>query len=144
MKNEADLLCFLLVFHAFNKIDGGLQNIFVVVVGDGLQSFVERHPGEVGDFGILFFDRFRMGESDEVDDFFDYAGGGGVADGFPESGAEIGVQAGFFLDFPQCRFDFRFAGFNVAFRESPMAAVFMFDQEYFSVRVVWGEHDGSA
>lgn len=58
MKNEADLLCFLLVFHAFNKIDGGLQNIFVVVVGDGLQSFVERHPSEVGDFGILFFNRF--------------------------------------------------------------------------------------
>ena len=79
--------CGFLVLHAFDEIDGGLQDALVVVVGDSLQSFVERHPGEVGDFGILFFDRFRVGESDEVDDFFDYVGSRGVADGFPESGA---------------------------------------------------------
>jgi hypothetical protein len=98
-----------LIFHAFDEIDGGLQNAFVVLISDGLQSFVERHPGEVGDFSILFFNRFRVGEGDEVDDFFHYAGSRGVADRFPESGAEVSVQAGFFFDFPQGCFDFRFA-----------------------------------
>lgn len=87
MKNEADLLCFLLFFMPSIKFDGGLQNIFVAALGDGLQSFVERHPSEVGDFGILFFNRFCVGKGNEVDDFFDHVGSRGVADGFPEGGA---------------------------------------------------------
>jgi hypothetical protein len=36
-----------LIFHAFDEIDGGLQNAFVVLISDGLQSFVEHAFDEI-------------------------------------------------------------------------------------------------